>query len=254
MSRVGSAPVLLLALLAGSPAGGTELLVAAAASLRAPASEIARHYERVHPSTRITLTFGASSLLARQIEVGAPVDVFLSADERSVRALAAGDLLRERPLHPFAGNRLVVVLSAGLAPEFQDPRDLLRPEVRRFALPPDAVPMGHYARHWLARRGLLDGLLQRAVRTENARATLAAVDLGHADAAVVYVTDAALARSARSAFAIPDSEQPPIRYVAAITRRSRHPQQAELFLRYLTGPGMGVLIEAGFTPPPEAPP
>jgi molybdate transport system substrate-binding protein len=241
--------VVLLALFP-APVGADELLVAAAASLRSPCTQIAARFEAEHPETGITLTFGASNLLAAQIAGGAPVDVFLSADVRSVDRLESSGLLLPGSRRAFAGNRLVAVQAEHLPAPIREAQELLGPEVRRIALPDPAVPVGRYAREWLARRGLLRDVEQRAVRTEDARATLAAVDLGHVDAAIVYATDAVLARAARVAFTIAPEEQPPIAYVGAATRRAAEPDTARSFLDFLVGPGAAVLQEAGFSEPP----
>jgi molybdate transport system substrate-binding protein len=115
-------------------------------------------------------------------------------------------------------------------------------------MPDGAVPVGRYAREWLAGLGLLAALEPRIVPTEHARATLAAVDAGHADAAILYATDARLARSARVAFAIPDDDQPTILYVAALSRSAR-PGAARLF-EWLRGErARDALAIAGFAAP-----
>jgi molybdate transport system substrate-binding protein len=127
------------------------------------------------------------------------------------------------------------------------PEDLARPEVRRIATPELAVPVGRYAREWLRRRGLLERLAPRLVPTEHARATLAAVDHGQADAALVYATDARLARSARIGFEVPDAEQPRIVYAAARVRGSTRRSGADDFLAFLGGEASrDALRAAGF--------
>jgi molybdate transport system substrate-binding protein len=221
-------------------------VASAAASLRAPVTEIARRFEAGRPGTSVRLVLGASSELASQIEAGAPVEVFLAADEESVARLGARALLLEGSAVPFAGNRLVVVRSAEWHGRLAGPADLTG--VGRLALPGDAVPLGRYAREWLARRGILAELAGLIVVTQNAPATLAAVELGQADAAIVYATDARGAKRAKPAFEIPDAEQPRIAYVAALTRRAG--PGARAFLDFVRGPGVEVLEAAGFLPSP----
>ncbi|MEN8183914.1 MAG: molybdate ABC transporter substrate-binding protein [Myxococcota bacterium] len=225
--------------------------MAAASSLRAPLTELARRFEETHPGSRVALSFGASSWLAVQIRAGAPVDVFLSADARQVAALSDLGLLLSDRSYDFASNRLVVVVSRRADFQLETQGDLARPELRRFALPPSVVPLGHYGRAWLQERGLLAALQGRTVQSTDARATLAAVELGQADAALVYATDAALSDRVRVAFRVPESEQPSILYVAALTPRgARHPA-AEAFLRFLRDPGATLLEAAGFLPSPS---
>lgn len=225
-----------------------ELVASAAASLRAPVTEIARRFEAGRPGTSVRLVLGASSELASQIEAGAPVEVFLAADEESVARLGAKGLLLEGSAVPFAGNRLVVVRSDGFEARLAGPADLAEAALGRLALPGESVPLGHYAREWLSRRGILAELAGRIVVTQNAPATLAAVELGQADAAIVYATDARAAKRAKLAFEIPDAEQPRIVYVAALTRRAG--PGARAFLDFVRGPGVEVLEAAGFLPAP----
>lgn len=235
------------------PVGAQEIVVAAAASLREPLVEVERDFEVEHPRWPVALSFGASSWLAAQIRLGAPIDLLLSADERQVDSLAAEGLVLEESRTSFASNLLVLVASTQAAPWLASPADLGDARLRRFALPAAAVPLGRYARSWLAPRGLLDALGPRRVQTSDARATLAAVELGQAEAALVYATDAALARRARIVFTPPASEQPSILYVGAVTRRGASRPAARAFLGYLQGPGSARLAEAGFLPPPTHP-
>ena len=172
------------------------------------------------------------------------MEVFLAADEESVARLGSRGLLLEGSAAPFAGNRLVVVLSEETFARLAGPDDLVQPALGRLALPGEAVPLGRYAREWLARRGLLAELAERIVVTQNAPATLAAVELGQADAGIVYATDALAAKRARVAFEVPDAEQPRIVYVGALTRRAG--PAARAFLDFVRGPGAAVLEAAGF--------
>jgi len=228
------------------------LRVGAAASLRESAEEIGARFGVVDAATRVELTFGASSELAAQLRAGAPLDVLLSADEEIPRALEAEGLATD--LRPFAGNRLVVVASATVADRVKQPADLAGDAVRHLAMPAPAVPIGHYAREWLTRVGLLQAVEARIVQTENVRATLAAVDAGNADAAIVYATDARIARSARVAFELPDAEQPRILYVALRASATKQPDAAQRFLGFLTSAeSASVLQQAGFTSPGAAP-
>jgi molybdate transport system substrate-binding protein len=235
-----------LALLQGARA--EEVVASVAASLRAPSTELARRFEAAHPGAKLLLAFGASNELASQIEAGAPVEVFLAADEESVARLASKGLLLEGSAVPFAGNRLVVVRPDASELRLAEPRDLVQPALRRLALPGEGVPLGHYAREWLARRGILADLADRIVVTANAAATLAAVELGQADAGIVYATDARAAKRAHLAFEIPDAEQPRIVYVGALTKRAG--PGARAFLDFVRGPGAAILEAAGFRAAP----
>lgn len=240
-----------LALLVGflaAPAPAAELNVAAASSLREPLTGIARQCERLHSGLHVRLSFGASSVLAMQARAGAPIDVLVSADARIADDLGRAGLVAAR--RGVARNRLVVIASREAAPRIATPADLVAPDVRRIAIPQHAVPVGRYAREWLARHGLLEAVNARTVQTEHARATLVAVDQGHADAAIVYASDARLARSARVAFEIPSDEQPHIEYVAVTLADASAPALAETFLAFLGGPASReILAAAGFAAP-----
>ena len=230
-----------------------ELFVGAAASLRAPVQEIARDFQAKNQGMRVRVSFGASSHLARQIQLGAPLDVFISADEKWITHLLDRGLVAPGDHFSLAGNRLVVITASDRGIEVQSARDLLSPSVESVALPGAAVPLGGYARQWLEGAGLLSALAPRLVVTEHARASVVALDQGHADTAIVYATDARHARSSRLAYVIPDAEQPAIVYAAALTRKGRDSIPAAEFYRFLMGPETGRTLEAaGFLPPDPA--
>lgn len=242
---------LLPLLLLGRPAFAAELLIAAAISLQAPLTEAAQHYEALHTDATLALTFGASNALAAQLRAGAPIDVLASAAEAIVDSLVeTGDVIADSRF-TLVRNRLVVVVPEG-EPGIAILRaqDLLAPGLAKIAIPIAAVPLGGYARAWLRGRGLLDALSARIVPTPHARATLVAVENRHADAAIVYATDAQLARGARIAFEIPDAEQPAIHYSAVAATESREPVLAADFLAFLRSqPGTAPFVAAGFALP-----
>jgi molybdate transport system substrate-binding protein len=226
--------------------------VGAAASLAEPLAAIAAAYEASHPGFRVRVVLGASNVLAEQMRSGAPIGLVVCADPQIIDRLVAEGLVAPGGRRRVAGNRLVVLVRAELAGRVGSAADLARPEVARIAVPDAAVPVGRYGREWLAARGLLSALAPRLVATEDARASLAAVDAGNADAALVYATDARLARSARVAFEIPAAEQPEIAYEAAL--RADAGAEARSFFAFLAGPrAWQALAASGFSPPPGAP-
>ena len=242
----------MLALLAASlfaaPCGAGELLVGAATSLRGPVEASARAFEAAHPDTKLRLAYGASDVLAAQVRAGAPLDVLLSADA-SVTEKLAKQALCDKPM-PLARNRLVVVARPEIA-ALDSAADLAGPAIRRIAVPEVGVPVGRYAREWLSSRNLLERVVDRIVPTEHARATLVAVDNGSVDAAIVYATDARLAKLARVIWEIPDAEQPQILYTAAVLRGARSALAAREYVAFLIdGPGRADLERASFAPPP----
>jgi molybdate transport system substrate-binding protein len=235
-------------ILSASFVSGAELVVAAAASLREPVETLARNFEEQHPGVRVLISLGASSSLARQIRSGAPAMVFLSADERWVSDLVERGLVAPSDHFPLAGNRLVVIARPKLGVRIESGRDLLNPLLERIALPSAAVPLGRYARSWLARQKILASIEPRLITTEHAKASLVAVEHRHVDAALVYASDTRYAERSEIIFRIPESEQPDIVYSAALVREGRASPHARDFYRMLAGAEAARLLEsAGFT-------
>lgn len=225
-----------------------ELRVSAAASLTDALEELAPAYERAS-GDRLVCNFAASSVLARQIKEGAPADLFFSADEPQMDALAQAGLLLDGTRRSLLGNTLVVVVPADSEQIPRTPADLRADAIKRIALgEPATVPAGVYAKAHLTKLGLWEALQPKLVSTENVRAALAAVTSGNADAAWVYKTDAALAKSARIAFEIPASEGPRIVYPLAVVQASRQPEAARRLANFLASPvAAAIFRKYGFT-------
>jgi molybdate transport system substrate-binding protein len=244
-----------LVVLCAEPSAGSaqEITIASATSLRAPLTELAELFEEQYPQHQLHFSFGPSNNLARQIEAGAPIDLFASADPRIIEKLAEKNQIARSSITPLASNKLVLIARDGL----KEPMDLDRlraGQIERFALPNAAVPVGWYARQWLRSQSLLEAITPKVLQTEHARATLSAVDMGHADAALIYITDARLAKHATIALEIPENEQPEILYLAAIVPRDEASDKlSSAFLSFLTHEtGVRVFAEAGFLPLPRA--
>lgn len=247
-------PALASLILLATQASGTELLVAAAASLREPVEELARQFERQNPPVRVRISLGASSSLARQIRLGAPAAIFLSADKRWVLDLEKRGLVAPGDHFPVASNRLVLLGRPGLRPPVEGVRDLVDPALGKIALPSLAVPLGSYGRSWLAGQGALSALEPHLVTTEHAKASLVAVEHGHVDAALVYASDTQYARRAEILFRIPESEHPKIIYSAALLKTGRNSPQARAFYAMLAGEDAArILRSAGFAPSRKQP-
>jgi len=230
-------------------AAQSELLVGAAVSLGEMLQEASRQYEAAH-HTAIHLNLAASNVLARQIQEGAPMDVFISADDAQMDAVTQQIAPGTRV--PLYGNALVVMVRDGWSEPMRTLADLEAPAVTRIAIgDPAAVPAGVYAKQLLVRTGRWNGVEDRLVPSGSVRAALSAVDSGHADAAIVYRTDARAARHARLAFEITGPDAPRIVYPAAALADSAHLEQARAWLAWLEGPqGRAVAARYGFTPPP----
>ncbi len=221
---------------------GAEVLVSAAASLTDALTALAADYE-AEAGVHVVLNFGSSSGLARQIVNGAPVDVFLSADEAQMDTVARAGLIDEASRIDLLSNQLVVVMPSGAAP-VDLARALASSPVRRLALAnPEAVPAGVYAKRYLEAEGLWAAVASKVVPTLDVRSALAAVDSGSADAAFVYRTDAAVARSAVVVFEVPRASGPSIAYPAAMVRNAPHAVAARAWLAYLCGPHARTVFE-----------
>lgn len=208
---------------------GAEVRVFAAVSLTEALEEIAAAYEH-QTGNDVVFHFGASSLLARQIEQGAPADLFLSADEARVDALAKKGLIVART--SVLSNTLVIVVPADKGMNITAPAQLLKAHSIALA-EPSTVPAGIYARTWLQKLGLWTRIAPKVIPTDNVRAALAAVESGNVDAAIVYKTDARIARRTRIAYEVPRAQGPAISYPFALLRDAENPAAAKHFLAYL---------------------
>jgi molybdate transport system substrate-binding protein len=225
----------------------TSLSVSAAASLRESIGKLAQAFEKENSGVKIRVNLGGSNLLARQIEAGAPVDVFLSADAPTMNKLQEAKLIEANSRFDLLGNTLVAVAPANSNLEVKTPADLASESVRRVAICERAVPAGHYAESCLKHFALLEKLENRIVRTEDVRAALAAVQNGHADLGFVYGTDAKITDKVRIVWEAPRKSHEPIVYPAAMTSRTTSPELARKFLDYLRGAeARRVFTEAGF--------
>lgn len=224
---------LLLILLLALPLRAAEVRVFAAASLSDVLSEIARAYEKTS-GDRIVFNFGASSILARQIERGAPADLFLSADEETMNALARRGLIDPRTRASVLSNTLVIVVPRRDGASITHARQLAEPRMPSIALAePSSVPAGIYARRYLEKLGIWVKVAPKVIPTDNVRAALAAVASGNAAAAIVYRTDARISRDVRVAVEISRAEGPQISYPFALLTEGEQPRAARRFLAHL---------------------
>ena len=208
-----------------------ELFVSAAASLTDALKEIGAKFEK-ESNTKVVFNFGASSILARQIEEGAPADIFFSADEAQMNRIQ--NKIAPATRCDLLTNVLVVIAGKDSAQKLSQLSDLAKPEVTRIGIAdPRAVPAGVYAKQVLTQAKLWEKIEPKIAPTENVRATLAVVEAGNADAGFVYKTDAMISGKVRVALEIPSKFAPKIVYPAAIVADSRHQDEAQRFLAFL---------------------
>ncbi len=244
--------LLLLGLAPAATAAERGPVVMAAASLQEALTAAADAWT-AKGHARPLLSFAGSSALARQIVAGAPADLFLSADEPWMDAVAKAGLLRPGTRATLLGNRLVLVgpasgrLRLTPAPGFPLARAL---GGGRLALAdPDAVPAGKYAKAALTALGVWRGVAGRLAPAENVRAALALVEHGAAPLGIVYATDARASKRVRVVGVFPASSHPPIRYPVALLKASRHPD-AMGFRNFLASrEGRAIFARYGFSAP-----
>ena len=231
----------LLALLA-IPSRAEEVLVFAAASLTESLEEIGKACE-AKTGAAARFSFGASSDLARQIQAGAPADVFFSADTAKMDALEKAGLVRHADRREFLSNQLVVVVPSASSLRVAGAKDLAK--LPRLALAdPEAVPAGIYARKWLEAEGVWAEVNPRVVPTLDVRATLAAVESGAVEAGIVYQTDAAISKKVRIALVVTNG--PKITYSLAKVASSKS-AAAQTFVDFAAGKeGRAVFERRGF--------
>lgn len=215
-----------------STAGAGELMVAAAASLTDALREIGKAYE-IKSRDRIIFNFGASSDLARQIDEGAPADLFFSADADKMDILAQKGRIEPASRKNLLSNQLVIVAFKDSNLAIGSPKDLLRADIRRIALAePSTVPAGIYAKKYLEGEKIWDALKSKVVPVLDVRAALASVESGNVDAGFVYRTDAAISKGVKVVFKVPQ-KGPKIIYPLAIVKESKNKNAAAHFLSYL---------------------
>ncbi len=242
---------LLVAILVVLPARARERgpLVLAAASLQEGLNEAADAWAASrHP--RPVISFAASSALARQIEAGAPADIFISADEDWMNYVAGKGLLRAGSRARFLANRLVLIAPAASRTRLAIGRGFPLANAlgngRLAMADPDSVPAGKYGRAALTSLGVWTSVQEKVARAENVRAALALVERGEAPMGIVYATDARASARVRVVGTFPASAHPAITYPVAALRSSTN-RDAEAFRRFLFSPkGKAIFARRGF--------
>jgi molybdate transport system substrate-binding protein len=227
----------LILMLAPLQARAQSLTVFAAASLTDAMKDISAVWVKAgHEAPR--MSFASSSTLAQQIQQGAPVNVFASADEKWMDYLAKADLIAPGTRHDLLGNDLVLVVPAArplhvaIGPGF-DLSGLLGPDGRLSVGDPTHVPAGIYAEQALRKLGLWEKIAPHIAAAADVRSALLLVERGEAPAGIVYGTDAAVSKAVMVAGVIPDSSHDPVTYPFAITRTG-DTAEARAFLAFLS--------------------
>ena len=246
--------VALSAVLVAAPgARAQEVILSVAVSLKEATEEMGRGFMAARPGVTLRYNFGASGDLQKQIEAGAPVDIFLSAAQRQMDELEKQKLIVAASRRAFARNVLVVIKPVDSKVDITKPTDLLEARVGRIVIgSPKTVPAGQYAEESMRALGLWDRLQSKLVFSENVRQVLEYVARGEVDAGFVYTTDAASrAQGVKEAFRPPEDSYRPVIYPGAVVAASKQGALAQAFLDLLSSSdGRAVLSRFGFQPPP----
>ncbi len=234
--------VLCLLLLA-VPALAGEVRLSVAASMKEVINELSDAYAKRHPGTRFLKNYGASGALAKQIENGAPADLFISANTEWMEYLKNKSMVDASSVSTFAYNTLVF---AGTTSQASSLRDLTR--LNRIAIgSPKSVPAGEYAMEALTKAGLAAQLEKKLVMAKDVRECLMYAERGEVDGAFVYRTDALQAKQSRILFTVPQKLYPRVTYPMALTLSGAKNGDAAGFMQFLRGrTARPILVKYGF--------
>ena len=227
-----------------------DLTVSAAASLINAFQAIGQAFEKAHPGAKVTFNFAASGPLLAQIQQGAPVDVFASADQETMNRAATAKLLAEGTRVDFAQNTLVVIVPSTAAKTPQTLQDLAGADFKRIATgTPATVPVGRYTMEAVQKAGLTDALQPRWIFGESVRQVLNYVARGEVDAGFVYRTDA-LIEPDKTRIAFTAATNSPVSYPIAVVAASKNVQAGRQFVNFVRSPaGVDILVRHGFAKP-----
>lgn len=256
-------PILLALVACGSSSTGaaapkTEIIVDAAASLQDAFTALDASFEKQQGNVTVTVNFAGSQDLAKQITQGAPVDVFASANNTQMQVVVKGGQIDSAAPKTFARNRLIVITPKDNPAKISALTDLDKPGLK-VVLAAQAVPVGQYALDFLTKAsadptygsGFKDAVIQNVVSYEqDVKSVFAKVQLGEADAGIVYTTDVSVNGDKVGQLAIPDALNTIAVYPIAPITASQHAALAAAYVTYVLSPaGQAILNKYGFLPP-----
>jgi molybdate transport system substrate-binding protein len=228
----------------------TALTVSAAISLKDAFNEIGELYQSKTGRT-VNFNFGASGALQKQLETGAPADIFASAGEKQMSELAAKELIDTATRRDFVRNTLVLIVPTDSKLSLTSFSDLTKAEVQKIAVGnPKTVPAGQYTEELFGKMNLRNSVQAKLILAENVRQVLDYVGRGETDAGIVYATDARIAGDRVRLVATADENtHSPILYPLGIVKDSQQKQAAKEFLDLvLSAEGQRILQKYGFAP------
>ncbi|WP_292390013.1 molybdate ABC transporter substrate-binding protein [Methanosarcina sp. UBA5] len=225
------------------------ITVSAAASLTEAFTDMESKFETENPDIDVNFNFGSSGNLRKQIEGGAPADVFASADQKNMNTLANETLIDNSSRENFVKNSLVLIVPANSTLNITGVKDLTNPKVKKIGIGnPDTVPVGNYTRAAMTEVGLWSRLENKGVLAEDVKQVLTYVERGEVDAGFVYMSDAMTAKPGTIKIVTNVSVSTPVNYPIAIVSSSEHKEDAQKFIDFVTGKkGQETLEKYGFT-------
>lgn len=226
----------------------TELTVAAASDLTAAFEELGREFETTH-KIKVVFVFGSTGVLTRQIENGAPMDLFAAANVTYVDQLEQKGLIIPDTKAIYARGRITLWTTSDSPIRVETISDLTRPEIRRIAIAnPDHAPYGLAAKQALESAGVWDAVKPKLVYGDNIRQTLQYAETGNVDVAIVALS---LSQQSKGRWTlVPEQLHQPIDQGLAVIKGTRNEQAARAFASFITGPrGREILGKYGFAFP-----
>jgi molybdate transport system substrate-binding protein len=237
------ATILLCLLSLVTPAVAGDLNLSVAASLKEVINELSDNFARNHPGVKFVKNYGASGALAKQVENGAPSDIFIAANLEWMEYLKNKKLVDAASISNFTYNTLVFAGAPGKASSMQDLVKLERIAIGS----PKSVPAGEYATEAFKKAGIDKQLDKKLVMAKDVRECLMYAERGEVDGALVYRTDALLAKQAKILFTVPQELYPRVTYPMSLTVSGAKNRDAAAFFTYLhSEDAKSVLTRYGF--------
>ncbi len=231
-----------------TPTANVELYVLAAASLADAMKELTPQYESSHPGQKLVISYGSSGTLQKQIEQGAPADVFISAAAKQMDSLVEKKLIETHA--DLVTNKLVLITPKDSKANISGFVNLTDDAIKKIAIgQPESVPAGMYAKETLTNLGIWEKVQSSLVFAKDVRQVLSYVETGNVDAGIVYQTDAATSDKVTVAATAEESSHAPIVYPIGVIKDSKHLQEARELYDWLNKPEViDVLVKYGFEP------
>jgi molybdate transport system substrate-binding protein len=227
-----------------------EITVSAAASLKDVLLEIQRNYQIKHPTVKINYNLGASGALQKQIEEGAPVDIFISAATKQMDDLEKKNLIKIESRKNLVENQLVLIVPKDSTLQLASFEELKQETIHKFAMgAPESVPAGQYVQQVLKKFKLLDDLEGKIILAKDVRTVLTYVETGNVEVGAVYKTDALISTKVKIILTAPAPYHDPILYPMAILASSKENKATQDFCTYLASAEASASFEKyGFIP------